>query len=264
MDASRRRALSLPPLTANAVRQARALPTPPRLDLALRRDFVTVVAELKRASPSKGEINASLSATERAAAYESGGAAGLSVITEPTRFGGLNSDVTSARSASALPILRKDFHVDAGQLVEARHLGASAALVIVRAVSPSKLEELAAVAREIGLEIVFEVRDEAELELALAAGARIVGVNNRNLETLVVDEQTVNRILPLVPDDRIAIAESGYSTTEQVQRAADAGADAVLVGSALSFATNASAVVTSLSRARRVSRTRFNQSVPPR
>lgn len=257
MDESRRRALSLPPLTPDAVRHARALATPPRLDLALRRDTVTVVAELKRASPSKGQINASLSATERAAAYESGGAAGLSVLTEPTRFGGLNADVTLAREASTLPILRKDFHVEAGQLLEARHLGASAALVIVRAVSPSRLHGLAAVAREIGLEIVFEVRDEAELELALTAGARIVGVNNRNLETLAVDERTVTRILPLIPQDRIAIAESGYSTLEQVQVAADAGADAVLVGSALSFSANAALMVASLSGARRVSRTRI-------
>lgn len=212
---------------------------------ALRRDTVAVIAEMKRSSPSKGPINPTLSASEQAWKYAAGGAAALSVLTEPTRFGGSNDDIAHARAAE-LPVLKKDFHVTEAQLVEARALGASAALIIVRAIEPGRLRVLADAARQIDLEILFEVRDERELERALDAGATLIGVNNRNLETLVIDPATVSRIIPLIPSGCIAIAESGYSTSSDVERAAEAGADAVLIGSSLSASTDPEAAVAML------------------
>jgi indole-3-glycerol phosphate synthase len=184
-----------------------------------------------------GSINPDLVAGQQAALYAAGGAAALSVLTEPTRFAGSNADIEHARSAG-LPILKKDFHVSERQLREARGLGASAALIIVRAIEPVRLADLSALAREIELEIVFEVRTERELAQALDAQAAIIGVNNRNLETLEIDPHTVSRIVPLIPAQCIAIAESGYSTAEDVAIAAEAGADAVLVGSAVSAAAD--------------------------
>jgi indole-3-glycerol phosphate synthase len=217
----------------------------PRLEDALRRDTVAVIAELKRKSPSKGDINPGLDALTQARLYASGGAAALSILTEPTRFGGSNDDVGVAREAG-LPILKKDFHVSEAQLVEASETGASAALIIVRAIEPDRLAPMAAAAREIGLEIIFEIRDEAELERALGAGATMIGVNNRNLETLEIDPTTVARILPLIPGACVAIAESGYSTARDVAIAAEAGADAVLIGSSLSASVDPEAAVAAL------------------
>ena len=215
--------------------------------VALRRDAVAVIAEIKRRSPSKGAINPGLDAAHQAMLYAAGDAAALSVLTEPTAFGGANEDIGRARAAK-LPILKKDFHVSEVQLVEAQGLGASAALVIVRAMDPARLADMAQVAREIDLELLFEVRDESELERALRVGASMIGVNNRNLETLVIDPETVSRIVPLIPSTCIAIAESGYSTAADVERAAAAGADAVLIGSALSASANPSSAVALLSK----------------
>ncbi len=209
----------------------------------LRGDVVAIIAEIKRRSPSRGDINPAIDSATQAGLYEAGGASALSVLTEPHRFGGSDEDILRARSTSALPILKKDFHVSEAQLHQAARLGVSAALIIVRAIEPSRLGPLAALARELALELLFEVRDERELERALAAGAGIIGVNNRNLETLQIDLETVARILPLVPPECIAVAESGYSTRAQVEAAAAAGADAVLVGSSLSAAPDPSAAV---------------------
>ncbi len=209
----------------------------PSLERALRRETISIIAEVKRKSPSKGPINARLSARDQARSYADGGAAALSILTEPESFGGSNADITEALEIG-LPILKKDFHVSEAQLLEARGLGASAALIIVRAIEPPRLDDLAAAAVQIGLEIIFEVRDETELSRALAAGATMIGVNNRNLETLEIDRETVPRIVPLIPSNCIAIAESGYSTAADVARAAASGADAVLVGSALSASTD--------------------------
>ncbi len=217
----------------------------PSLERSLRREHVAVIAEVKRKSPSKGSINADLSARDQARSYASGGAAALSILTEPESFGGSNADIGEALDIG-LPILKKDFHVSEAQLVEARHLGASAALIIVRAIEPGRLNELADVANEIGLEIIFEVRNEPELSRALSAGARMIGVNNRNLETLEIDPKTVSRIVPLIPSSCIAIAESGYSTPADVAAASASGADAVLIGSALSASADPQRDVASL------------------
>lgn len=210
---------------------------------ALLSDTVSVIAEIKRRSPSRGDIRPGIDTAAQAKAYEAGGAAAISVLSEPDRFGGADQDVRDAHRACAVPVLRKDFHVTPSQLVEARHLGASAALIIVRAIEPSRLRMLAETARDIGLEIVFEIRDERELARALEVGADIVGVNNRNLETLRIDSGTVERIVPLVPPECVAIAESGYSTRAEVEKAAAAGADAVLVGSYVSAADDPESAV---------------------
>jgi indole-3-glycerol phosphate synthase len=207
---------------------------------------VAVIAEIKRSSPSRGVINPSIKVSDQAVAYEEGGAAAISVLTEPTRFSGSTEDLTAARAVAMLPLLKKDFHVDMIQLLEAKALGASAALVIVRAVDPKRLRELVEGSRDISLELVIEVRDEAELELALSLGAPIIGVNNRNLETLEIDPGTSARLLPLIPRGVLAIAESGVKSAEDVARLAAAGADAVLVGSAISASPEPEAAVRAL------------------
>ena len=215
----------------------RAQPATPFLP-ALRSDFVSVIAELKRSSPSKGAINSTMDAGRQAAAYAAGGAAALSVLTEPTRFGGRTADLADAAASTAVPLLKKDFHVDPLQILEARALGASAVLLIARALGDDALAALAALAFDVGIEPLVEIRDERELEAALAAGARAIGVNNRDLETLAIDRRTGDRLLPLIPADCVAIAESGVRDAADVAAAARAGADAVLVGSSVSAAAD--------------------------
>jgi indole-3-glycerol phosphate synthase len=206
----------------------------PSLERALRGDTVAVLAEVKRRSPSKGAIAESLDAVAQARAYEAGGASALSILTEPAHFGGSVMDLVAVRAELALPVVKKDFHVAPIQLLEARALGASAALLIVRALSPAQLAAMMTAGRDLGLELLVEVRDEAELERALAAGATMIGVNNRDLETLEIDPATAERLIPLVPRGLIAVAESGVRTAADVERYAACGADAVLVGSSLS------------------------------
>jgi indole-3-glycerol phosphate synthase len=215
-------------------------------ETSLRGGTVAVIAEVKRKSPSKGAINPGMNCSLQAEAYRSGGASAISVLTEPTRFGGSLEDMAAVREVTELPILAKDFHVSEVQLLHAMAAGANAALIIVRAVEPARILALAEVARLIGLETLFEIRDENELEIALTAGAKIIGVNNRNLETLVIDESTVDRILPLIPAGIVAVAESGYTTRESVERAAAAGADAVLIGSSLSSSIDPAATLKGL------------------
>ena len=215
------------------------LPTAPRplpFADALRGLHVRVIAELKRRSPSKGVINDGIRAEVRAKEYESGGAAALSVLTEPTRFGGSLDDLRAVRDAVGVPLLRKDFITAPIQLLEARVAGASAVLLIARALDRTEVLELAAAASELGLEQLIEVRSEAELATALDVPRAVVGVNNRNLESLLIDDAIGARLLPMIPRDRVAVYESGIATTEDVRRAAAMGADAVLVGSVLSVA----------------------------
>jgi indole-3-glycerol phosphate synthase len=198
-------------------------------------------------------INPGLDVAEQVLAYQAGGAAAISVLTEPTRFGGSNADLTRARGAVRIPILRKDFHVEAVQILEARSLGASAALVIARAVPPARLKELMTAGTDAGIEILVEVRDERELELALTFGARVVGVNNRNLETLEIDPETSLRLLPLIPREVIAIAESGVRSAKDVERLSIAGADAVLVGTEVSSSRDPEESVRALTGIQRTS-----------
>jgi len=254
-SAARARIIEADPAALAALRaRAAAAPLPPSFAAALRGDTVQVIAELKRRSPSKGVINEGLQAPERGAAYERGGAAALSVLTEPTRFGGALEDLSSVRAAVRLPLLRKDFITTEVQLLEARAAGASAVLLIARALPVARLRELAAQARALGLECLVETRSEAELATALSVPGAVVGVNNRDLESLVIDDAVGGRLLPLVPADRIAVYESGVRGIEQVERAALAGADAVLVGSVLSSASDGAAAVRALGGVRRRAR----------
>jgi indole-3-glycerol phosphate synthase len=241
----RRRALE-----TSAAQQASA----PSLAAALRRSDVAVIAEVKRRSPSQGEINARLSPGAQAAAYHAGGAAALSVLTEPRHFGGSTDDLAAAAAAAPVPVLKKDFHIDAIQLLEARALGVSAVLLIARALEPTTLAHLVAETRALGLEALIEVRTEAELERALSTDAAVVGVNSRDLETLAMDLGVPERLLPLIPAGRVAVAESGVKARADVERAAACGADAVLVGSILSAAADPVTAVRALTGVRRSSR----------
>lgn len=229
-----RRAAALERRATELAADAEKAPGAPSLERALRGESVAVLAEVKRRSPSKGAIAEGLDAVQQAQAYARAGASGVSILTEPDHFGGSADDLVAVRRTVPIAALKKDFHVAPIQLVEARALGASAALLIARALSPERLEEMMRVGRELALELLVEVRDEAELERALAAGATMIGVNNRDLETLVIDPATSDRVIPLVPPSLIAIAESGVNGREDVERYAAIGADAVLVGSSLS------------------------------
>jgi indole-3-glycerol phosphate synthase len=217
-----------------------------RFVAALRSPAVAVIAELKRRSPSRGVINDALDAPERARKYAAGGAAALSVLTEPDRFGGSMDDLRAVRASVALPVLRKDFIVHPAQVAEASAAGAAAVLLIGRALDPAELAELAAAASECGLDVLYEARDEAEVERALRIPECAVGVNTRDLETLAVDAAVGERLLPLIPRNRVAIYESGVASRADVERAARAGADAVLVGSALSVHASGAEAVAAL------------------
>jgi len=217
---------------------ANVAPPPPSLKGALLKAHVAIMAEVKRRSPSRGSINLSLSAGAQALEYASGGASAISVLTEPVHFGGSTEDLRLVAQAVTIPVLCKDFIVDELQIVEARGAGASAILLIVKALSPNQLPRLLKTACEWGLDALVEIRSERELERALSAGASIIGVNNRNLETLEMDSLTGQRLLPLIPSDLAAVAESGIVSAKDVEMAAAFGADAVLVGSSLSRAAD--------------------------
>jgi indole-3-glycerol phosphate synthase len=231
---------------ADLERAAADAPKPPSFAGALRGESVAVIAELKRRSPSKGAINEDLDVKGRAADYERAGAAALSVLTEPVRFGGSLEDLRAVRGSVRLPLLRKDFIVDPLQLLEARGAGASAVLLIARALPPAWRMELAVAAGAIGLDVLLEVRDERELDHALQVERAVIGINNRNLETLEIDDSVSARLLPLVPGGRLAVYESGVSSRADVERAARLGADAVLVGSSLSSSPDGAAAAARL------------------
>jgi indole-3-glycerol phosphate synthase len=235
--------------------RAASRPPAPSLAAALRRRDVAVIAELKRRSPSRGEINSRLSAAAQAASYAAGGAAAISVLTEPRHFGGSGEDLVAAHESVRVPVLKKDFHVDGIQLLEARGLGASSVLLIARAIEPRRLRALVAEACVLELDPLVEVRTEAELDVALSTSAPVIGVNARDLETLAMDIAVADRLLPLIPSDRIAVAESGVKSADDVRRVAACGADAVLVGSVLSTAADPGAAVRTLTGVARSPRT---------
>ncbi|MBX9929551.1 MAG: indole-3-glycerol-phosphate synthase [Gemmatimonadaceae bacterium] len=213
--------------------------------------MVGVIAEIKRQSPSKGILDASLDAAARAAYYVDGGAAALSILTEPTRFGGRIEDLREVRQSVVAPTLRKDFIVHEWQLLESRAAGASAVLLIARALRPERLVALAGMAQDLGLELLIETRSEDELERACAVPHAVIGVNTRDLETLAIDIAVAERLLPLVPRDRVAVYESGVQHVVDVAHAAACGADAVLVGSVLTLASAPIDAVRALASVRR-------------
>jgi indole-3-glycerol phosphate synthase len=193
----------------------------------------SVIAEVKRRSPSKGDLADIPDPAELARQYAAGGAAAISVLTEGRRFGGSLEDLRAVRAAVDVPILRKDFIVTTYQLVEARAAGADLALLIVAALDDGTLRRLHEEARELGLTVLVEVHDDAETERAVALGAELVGVNARNLKTLEIDQDTFGRLAPLIPDDRVKVAESGIFGAADVKRFVGEGARVVLVGEAL-------------------------------
>ncbi|MGW7577835.1 indole-3-glycerol phosphate synthase TrpC [Streptomyces sp. NPDC054765] len=194
---------------------------------------VQVIAEVKRASPSKGPLADIADPAELARGYERSGAAAVSVLTEQRRFHGTLGDLDAVRAAVRIPVLRKDFVVTPYQLWEARAHGADLALLIVAALEQHQLAELTQLARELGLTVLTEVHDEHEIERALAVHASVIGINARNLKTLAVDRGTFARLAPLVPAGVVRIAESGIRGPQDVSALAAHGADAVLVGEAL-------------------------------
>lgn len=193
----------------------------------------SVIAEVKRSSPSKGHLADIPEPAELAAAYARGGAGAISVLTEERRFKGSLADLRAVRAAVDVPVLRKDFIVTTYQLVEARANGADLALLMASCLEQDELRRLHDEARELGLTVLLEVHDEAEVERAVELGAELIGVNARNLKTLEIDTSTFGRLAPLVPDDRVKVAESGIFSPDDVAGYVDLGARVVLVGEAL-------------------------------
>jgi indole-3-glycerol phosphate synthase len=227
--AARRRGMPMPalrrlPLYAaprRSLRDALAAAPPP-----------AIIAELKRASPSRGVIRADYDPVALAQGYVAAGATALSVLTDTRFFGGTLEHLAAVRAAVTVPCLRKDFVVDPYQVEEARAFGADAVLLIAAAVSRERGEELLATAEAAGLDVLVEVHDASELDWAAHAGATLIGVNNRDLHTFEVTLETAERLLPLAPPEAIVVAESGVRSADDVRRMVAAGARAVLVGEA--------------------------------
>jgi len=216
---------------------------------ALSGPGVAVIAEHKRRSPSAGLIRDGLAVQDVVGAYERGGAEALSILTEAASFGGTLADLSAAREASTLPILRKDFVVDAYQVTESLAAGADAILLIVAALQASELASLYAQAQSLSLGVLVEVHDEAELDVAAELGARTIGINNRDLTTLEVDTERTHVLAPRAPDGSLVVAESGFRTRGELDRLAGAGVDAVLVGEALMRAPDIEAACRALTGA---------------
>jgi indole-3-glycerol phosphate synthase len=201
---------------------------------ALVRPGLSLIAEFKRRSPSAGQIAAeAVDVDAQVSAYERGGAAALSVLTDERHFGGSLADLRAARAACGLPIIRKDFIVDPYQLYEAAVNGADAVLLIVAALGDRELRSLYEEARAIDLDCLVEVHDGDELERALEAGAEVIGINNRNLDDMTVDVATTYELMPDIPAGKTVVAESGISAREELEELERVGVDAILIGSAL-------------------------------
>ncbi len=227
--------------------QALETPQPASLKSALlTAEAPAIIAEIKRCSPSRGALAPDVRVRNIAGCYERGGAAALSVLTEPSFFGGSLDDLLEARGACSLPLLRKDFVVDEYQVLQARAAGASAVLLICAALPGAGLEEMMGAVQSLGLECLVEAHDLAELDRALAAGASVVGINNRDLKSLQVDLDTSRRLLPLLPRDVAGVCESGISGRSEVEEMGRLGAAAVLVGSGLVQAPDHEAAVREL------------------
>jgi indole-3-glycerol phosphate synthase len=245
---------SLPALLSRArelERAAHTAPTPPAWSVVADAPEVSVIAEVKRRSPSVGDIAPGLDPARLATAYAAGGARAISVLTEGRHFGGSLNDLARVRQAVGLPVLRKDFVLHPVQVYESRAAGASAVLVIVRAVAPGELAALIGLADAVGLMALVEVHDARELERAVAAGAKTIGVNSRDLETFRVDVKAAAGVLQSVPAGIVAVAESGIADRAGVEQAAHWGADAVLVGTAVASASDPAARVRDLTGVKR-------------
>jgi indole-3-glycerol phosphate synthase len=215
---------------------------------ALSHPGTSVIAEYKRRSPSAGTIREGATVTEIVRAYERGGAAALSILTEERHFGGSLDDLREARDSSDIPVLRKDFTIDPYQLWEAKAAGADAVLLVVGSLRPHELGSLHGLARDLDLDAIVEVHDEAELEVALEIDADVIGINNRDLEDFRVDVARTFELLPDVPAGKIVVSESGISDRAQIEELEAVGVDAVLVGEAVMRAPDPEAAVRELTR----------------
>ncbi|NND75114.1 MAG: indole-3-glycerol phosphate synthase TrpC [Ilumatobacter sp.] len=230
-------------LVANAL----AMPATRGFRAALAgRDRLGVIAEIKRRSPSKGDLRAGLDPATFAATYEMGGAACLSVLTDGESFGGSVDDLRAARGACSLPVLRKDFTVSDRDVLDTRIMGADCVLLIAAALAPQQLAEYHALAVEVGLDVLVEIHDEDELEHALAAEATLVGVNQRDLVTFEVDHDRAARMAQVIPDHAVKVAESGVRDGADARRLRTVGYDAVLVGETLVTSPDPAAAITDL------------------
>lgn len=230
--AARKAASTLADLAARASEQA----APRGFEAALRSRAATgfaLIAEIKKASPSKGLIRADFDPPAHARAYEAGGATCLSVLTDAPYFQGHEDYLVAARAACALPVLRKDFMVDPWQCAEARAIGADAILIIVAALDDGQMAEIEAAAREHGMDVLVEVHNEEEMERAARLHSRLIGVNNRDLKRFVTDLGTTARLAPLAPEGAFLVAESGINSHADVVSLAASGARAFLVGESL-------------------------------
>lgn len=226
---------------------AREAPPPRDMLAAVRRESVALIAEIKRASPSRGVLLADFDPLALATIYAAHGAAALSVLTDARFFGGDLAHLSAVRAAVSVPVLRKDFVLDPYQVYEARAAGADAVLLIAAALDDARLADLHALVTGLGMAALVEVHDEAELARALALGAPLIGVNNRDLRTFSVDLKTTERLARLLPEGVTLVAESGIFSGADVRRMGAAGARAVLVGEALVTAPDVAARVRELS-----------------
>lgn len=227
--------------------RARALEPARGFSAAIRdTDGLAVISEIKRRSPSKGDLNVGLDPSTWAAAYEAGGATCLSVLTDEEHFGGCAADLASARSAVSLPVIRKDFTVAPVDVVDARLMGADCVLLIVAALDDAELRDFHDLAHELGLDALVETHDEAEVDRAMAVGATLIGVNQRDLVTFEVDTARAVRVGAALPQQVVRVAESGVNGPEDASVLREAGYDAVLVGEALVRSGNPAAAVAAL------------------
>ncbi len=223
-----------------------ALEQPPPLDFtsALRDGRIKLIAEVKKASPSRGMIRPAFNPVEIAQIYASNGASAISVLTEAQYFhGSLDhlKDIRNALGNKRPPLLRKDFLVDPYQIYESRAYGADSLLLITAILKPEKLQELLGLSHELNMSCLVEVHNEAEVEIALRSGARIIGINNRDLSTFTVDFTTTERLRPLIPPDRIVVSESGIKNHSDLEKLRQWGVDAVLIGECLMSAPDIAA-----------------------
>ncbi len=246
LAATRTRVAALRARTRELERRAAQAPTPRSFAAALRGTTVGVIAEVKRRSPSVGAIAEGLDPVSHAAAYVRGGAVVISVLTDEAHFGGSLEDLERVAREVSCPVLRKDFILDELQIVEARGAGASAVLLIVRAMDAQRLRDLSRTARDLGLGVLVEAHNAPELEAALAAEPTALGVNSRDLATFTVDHKAAERLVARVPPGIAAVAESGIERRADVERFAAAGADLVLVGTAVARTADPAAAVREL------------------